>query len=264
MKQLFFLLISTLSLISVFAQKGFHAGVNVGVNSTWIFNQNNYGYSEMDYELKFGANPGLAAGYNFTNNYGVELGLCYAMLGQNYFDRIRDFGPIDPVTGKPDKVETFRYIKLNYLQVPILFRYQTTKEKKDKIEFHAMLGPSVGVLLSADQYYEADIDGNGSVEELDPNFVPQTAIEEFALTTEDEVSKDYFSSLDVGIQLDLGVDIYVSEMMYVTPALKLYGAFTDLNSEATRISEGYSASRNGFVGISVGIHYIKIEKDKKD
>jgi hypothetical protein len=149
------------------------------------------------------------------------------------------------------------------LHVPVLFRYQTTREKKDKIEFHAMLGPSIGLLLSADQYYEADIDGNGSVEGLDPAFAPETAIDAFAATPESEAPEDYFSSLDLGVHLDLGVDIYISETMYVAPALKLYSGFTDINAEPTRDVDSYAASKNGYAGISVGIHYIKIEKDKK-
>jgi opacity protein-like surface antigen len=263
MRKLILCLLVATSTVSIFAQKGLHIGGNIGVNSVWILNQNNYGFSEMDYELKFGAIAGLAGGYNFTPNAGIELQLNYAMLGQNYFDVIRDFGPIDSVTGKPDKTDTYRYVKMSYLQVPVLFRYQTTKEKKDKVEFHVMAGPAVGLLLSADQSYEADVDGNGSVELLDYAIAPESAVDAFNATDPVEEPEEYFSSMDIGLQLDLGVDIYVSDELYVTPALKTYYGITDINSEPTREIDGYTASHNAFVGISVGIHYIKMEKAKK-
>lgn len=243
----------------VLAQKGMHVGVNLGANSIWIFNQNNYGLSEMDYELKFGPNIGLAAGYNFTLNAGVQVELNYVSMGQNYYDVIRDFGPTDS-TGKQQKVDTYRYIALKYLQIPVLFRYQTTKEKKDKIEFHAMVGPSIGLLLSANQYYEADIENNGVLVEIPTNLAPEAVVSAFAATPESEAAKDYFSSLDLGLHMDVGVDIYLSKTMYITPALKMYYGLTDLNSEPTRDTNEYGASHNGYAGISVGIHYISMEK----
>ncbi|MBC8047470.1 MAG: PorT family protein [Fimbriimonadaceae bacterium] len=267
-----FLFFATFSLLThtVFSQAGFHAGVNLAFNNAWIFNQNNYGITEMDYELKFGGLAGIEAGYNFTENMGAEAEVNFVMMGQNYFDRIRDFGPVDSITGKSPKVDTYRHIKLNYLQVPLLFRFQTTKEKKDKIELHAMLGPSVGILLSADQYYEADMDANGSVELVDASMSPEQNVIAFAATPEIEEPEKYFSSLDIGVHADIGVDIYLNKNIYITPALKLYMGFMDVNAEATRQdpiistpANEYSMSRNGFAAISVGIHYINIKSKKK-
>lgn len=263
MKKPFLLIALSAMSFTAFSQVGFHAGLNVGGINSWIFNQNNYGYSEMDYNLKFGANAGLALGYNFQPNYGLEVEFNYVMMGQNYYDKIRDFGPLGP-DNKPKKVDTYRYISLNYLQIPVLFRYQTTREKKAKISFHALVGPSVGILLNADQYYEADITGTEKVEPIPYEFVPETAIgTNFSTTPAVEPPEDYFSKLDIGLHADLGVDIYFNENIYLTPALQLYDGFTDLNSKDVRLAVDYKASHNGYAGISVGIHYIMPDKTKK-
>lgn len=246
----------------LYAQTGFHAGVNLGICSPVIINQNNYGFSEMDYKIGITAYPGLALGYNFNTNNGVQLELNYAPLGQEYFDVIRDFGPTD-LTGKAKKVDTYRYVSLNYLQIPVMYRFQTTREKKEKISFHLMAGPSFGLLLSADQYYEADVNADGNIVELGYELAPESAVSAFAATAEVEAPEEYFQKMDIGFQLDAGVDIYLNENLYLTPALKLYYGFTDINSEPTRDTNEYSASKNAFGAISVGIHYMMLKEKKK-
>lgn len=83
----------------------------------------------LDYTRTFGVVPGVALGYNFTDNMGVQLELNYAPVGQDYFDVSSSFSLADDGQGKRLKVETFRYVDLNYLSIPILFRYQSTRAK---------------------------------------------------------------------------------------------------------------------------------------
>ncbi|MBC8172984.1 MAG: PorT family protein [Chitinophagales bacterium] len=259
MKKIYLVSLIMCSSFFAFSQTGLHAGVNIGLNSTWILNQNNYGYSEMGYELKFGAYPGLAFGYNITPMHGVQIEMNYAMLGQNYFDRMRDFSLGDTI-GKPVKVDTYRYVKLNYLHIPVLYRFQTEKAKKDKIEFHIMAGPVIGLLLSADQYYESDIADNGTLVKLEYEYAPESLIHDFDSTPEVEEPLEYFTKLDIGLQLDAGVDIYITDNIYVTPAIKVYYGFADVNTEPTRNILNYTASHNSFAGIHIGIHYLVVQK----
>jgi len=251
---LFFIL--SLAAFSAFGQTGFHAGLNAGFNSVWIVNQNIYGYKELDYIRNFGVVPGVAVGYNFTDNMGVQLELNYAPLGQDYSDVSSSFSLADDGQGKRIKVETFRYVDLNYLSIPILFRYQSTRAKKSIISYHLMIGPTIGLLLSADQTFEADVYQDGNIVTLDNSVILDTVVAQFAQTDAIEPMEDYFSKLDFGFSADAGVDIYINDNLFVTPAIKVYYGLTDINSKPTREVIGYAASHNFFGGIYVGIHYL--------
>jgi hypothetical protein len=239
--------------LSAFSQTGFHAGAHFGFNGVFIHNQNSYGFSEMDYEMKFGVYPGIALGYNFDDMNGIQLELNYAQMGQDYYNKIRDFslgsGNNDP------KVDTYRQIDLNYLQIPIMYRFQTERKKKSNAVFHAMGGPTIGLLLSGEQAWQAYISNNGTITDI-PEEIIQAAIPDFSSTPELEADDAYFSTLDFGIQLTVGANIYLNDNLYLSPDLRMYYGFTDINAEATReLYNDFEFSRNAFVGISVGIHY---------
>lgn len=244
---------------------GLHLGLQGGFNSTWILNQNNYGFQELDYTRTFGFATGLAIGYNFTNTMGIQIDLNYATMGQDYFDISKDFCNID-VNGdnKPEKVETYRYVRLNYVQIPIMFRFQSARTKKQMISFHAMAGPSFGFLSAASMSYEADTAFTGTLYAI-PGDSIDYMVPEFAQTAETESADAYFSGFDLGFTLDLGADIFVTKQLYITPAAKFYYGLTDINSAPTRerrkdieTTDYTGASRNAFGGISIGIHYLLI------
>lgn len=247
------------------AQTGAHLGVQGGFNSVWILNQNNYGFQELDYSRKFGFLAGASFGYNFEETIGMQVDLQYVTLGQDYFDLSKDFCNIDnDGDNKPDKVETFRYVDLSYLQIPVMFKYTSARKKKEVISIHLMAGPTFGVLTGADMLYEADtlalfndtyfaIPGD-SIDYMVPEFFQSTAT---------ETAKDYFTKLDIGLLFDFGLDIYLSDNLYVSPALRFYAGATDINAKATRerrpdieTTDYTGASRNAFGGLTVGIHYM--------
>lgn len=235
--------------------QSWHAGANLGFNSVWIANQNNYGFSELNYEYKWGGFVGLAAGYNFNMHSGVQLELDFVQMGQDYFAKVRDFGPTNN-SGTQDKVDTYRYVDLNYFQIPVMYRYTSNRNKSDKLAFHAMAGPSFGFLLSADQYYEADVENNGQLVEIPLELIAQ-AIPAFAATPEKEEAKAFFNSTDIGAQIDLGLDIFISDNLYVTTAAKVYYGFSDNNAEETRERTEYEPSHNFYIGINAGIHFMQ-------
>lgn len=247
----------------VINQTGLHVGLQGGFNSVWILNQNNYGFQELDYRRTFGYSTGLALGYNFKNELGVQIDFNYATTGQDYFDISKDFCNID-VNGdnKPEKVDTYRYIDLAYFQIPIQFRYQSERTKKQIISFHAIAGPSLGFLTSAKMRYEADTAYNGVLVEISGDSIDYM-VPSFAQTAATESADAYFSGFDLGFNLDLGVDIYVTDNIYITPAAKFYYGLTDINSSPTRerrkdidVVEYTGASKNAFGGFSLGIHYL--------
>lgn len=249
------------------AQTGLHLGVQGQFNSTWILNQNSYEGSQMDYEYRFGPCGGITLGYNWLDNYGIQLEFNYASMGQYYSDLIRDYGPYqDPLhPTQQTAVLTYRNIDLNYIQVPVLFKYMEG-DKKDAIKYHMYGGLQFGYLLSATQAYTADIDDNGKQVAIPQTVAPQSQVpvfddaynENYVITP----SIDYFSKIDLGILIDIGADIYVNDKIYFTPGLRVNYGLLDINAPDTknlnprRGENIYKASHNAFVGINLGFNFM--------
>ncbi len=253
-------MVSFACLSNIFGQEGLRVGLHGGFTSATIANQNNYGYTELDYLRTFGGAGGLLVGYNFNENWGGQVELNYAHTGQDYKDIVRDFGPLDE-NDKQIKIDTYRYIDLNYFMLPMMLSFQSTKEKKDVVEFYGAFGPALGFLLSASQSYEADTSYTNTVVPLDYSVVPESHIPEFAATSAVEDAKEYFSGIDFGFQLEAGLNIYATDNIVFTPAVKSYYGLTDINSKPTRESvvANYTyqgASHNFFFGLFVGAHIL--------
>ena len=244
------------------AQQGIHFGFHGQMNSIWILNQNNYEYSEMDYEYKFGPNGGLTLGYNWEDNFGIQVEFKYAQMGQDYSDIMKDFGPTED-TSKPDlqtKVLTYRYVDLNYLQVPILFKYMEG-DTKDAIKYQLLGGLQLGYLLSAEQTYTADVMNIDPDDQNPVDIAPQSGVPDFRGNASVN-GTDYFQKLDVGLLLDVGADIYVNDKLYFSPSFRGYYGFFDINAKETRNlqpAQGeniYLASHNAYIGFSLGINFM--------
>ncbi|HRF76089.1 MAG TPA: porin family protein [Chitinophagales bacterium] len=244
------------------AQQGIHFGFHGQMNSIWILNQNNYEYSEMDYEYKFGPTGGLTLGYNWEDNFGIQVEFNYAQMGQDYSDIMKDFGPTED-TSKPDlqtKVLTYRYVDLNYLQVPVLFKYMEG-DTKDAIKYQLLGGLQFGYLLSAEQTYTADIMNIDPDDQKPVNTAPQSGVPDFRGNASVN-GTDYFQKLDVGLLLDVGADIYVNDKLYFSPSFRGYYGFFDINAKETRNlqpAQGeniYLASHNAYIGFSLGINFM--------
>lgn len=244
------------------AQQGIHFGFHGQMNSIWILNQNNYEYSEMDYEYKFGPSGGLTLGYNWEDNFGIQVEFNYAQMGQDYSDIMKDFGPTED-TSKPDlqtKVLTYRYVDLNYLQVPVLFKYMEG-DTKDAIKYQLLGGLQFGYLLSAEQTYTADITNTDPDAQQNVNIAPQSGVPDFRGNASVN-GTDYFQKLDVGLLLDVGADIYVNDKLYFSPSFRGYYGFFDINAKETRNlqpAQGeniYLASHNAYIGFSLGINFM--------
>ena len=244
------------------AHQGIHFGFHGQMNSIWILNQNNYEYSEMDYEYKFGPNGGLTLGYNWEDNFGIQVEFNYAQMGQDYSDIMKDFGPTED-TSKPDlqtKVLTYRYVDLNYLQVPILFKYMEG-DTKDAIKYQLLGGLQLGYLLSAEQTYTADVMNIDPDDQKPVDIAPQSGVPDFRGNASVN-GTDYFQKLDVGLLLDVGADIYVNDKLYFSPSFRGYYGFFDINAKETRNlqpAQGeniYLASHNAYIGFSLGINFM--------
>ncbi len=245
------------------AQVGLHLGFQGQFNSTWILNQNNYQLSQMDYEYKLGPAGGVTLGYNWHQNFGAQIELNYAMMGQDYSDMVRDFSQsYNPdIPNQLYPVLTYRYIDLNYLQVPMLFKYMEG-DAKDAIKYHILGGIQLSYLLSANQQYTADVFEKDEQQDIAQVIAPQSYVPDFDNAGGITPQIDYFNRVDLGVLFDIGVDIYVNDKMYFSPGLRGSFGFFDVNSESTRDLEPakgeniYKGSHNAFVGVVVGINFM--------
>ncbi|MDV7401033.1 hypothetical protein RZS08_56975, partial [Arthrospira platensis SPKY1] len=74
-----------------------------------IINQNNYGYGEMAYLMKFGTQAGVLIGYDNYLKTSVRFGLLYSKNGQIYRDVLLGLTHRKAVT-------------LHYIKLPVVYR----------------------------------------------------------------------------------------------------------------------------------------------
>jgi hypothetical protein len=138
--------------ISIFGQLNVQAGVN----------SSSVSFSVEGFSIETSSLIGFHAGVNYTNKISNSLYLTPGLLFSQKGGSLEfDFG------GSSEESK----IKLNYVDIPVIFSYQSNPEKG----FFAEGGPYFGILLSA------DADG--------------------------EDVKEDFSSLDIGLGLGVGYDL---------------------------------------------------------
>ncbi|MFZ4520440.1 MAG: porin family protein [Bacteroidales bacterium] len=216
------------------SQKQLYFGLAGTGLSSVITNQNNYGqYFEMDYKVTFGGSGNVNIGFDFNKHIGLKLELGFAKLGQKYEDT------------HGDTLYT-RNVKLNYLQIPLMFKYRTG----GTAQFYVMAGIQLDMLLSAKQkYIQSDSMYFKTLADLKNN--PYNVGEE-TITTR-------YSSMDVMGRLDLGVDIHVASNIFLNVGLTMAYGLTDINAEDFRIKDhtgNYNPSHNIYGGLNVGINYV--------
>lgn len=85
MKKLSVMLICVLAVFGVYSQEGPYAGGNFSYNSTWLMNKQVFDHgAEMDPAVTFDYYYGFILGYNFAEEFGLEIGLNINNISQKY------------------------------------------------------------------------------------------------------------------------------------------------------------------------------------
>jgi hypothetical protein len=224
----------SLSILTSVAQKQLYLGLGGTMMNTWVTNETNYGYPDMDYSTTFGGGGNLNVGYDFSKNIGLKVEIGFTKLGQNTKKDIGDSAYL-------------RKVKLNYIQIPLLFKYKTTGEVA---RFYLLAGPQFGILTSAKQTYYLNGDADART---------FTDLKNNTHKISEESITDRYSSIDIFGRLDLGVDITLTQNLFLNAGLTFCYGFTDINATDYRIKDNdgnYNASHNIYGGLNVGICYI--------
>jgi len=220
--------------IPAIAQKGLYFGIAGTIQSVWVTNQNNYGLPEMDYKSTVGGAGNLNVGYDFTNQLGVKLEFGYGKFGQKYTDS-RDSSTFD------------RDIKLNYLTIPVMFKYRVGSPI---LKFYLAIGPQFNMLMAAKQTYNKN--GQPFLDEIEDTITGSN----FVIGKEE--IKERFASMDIMARMDLGIDITVVKHIMIEFGLKLGYGLMDLNSSDYHLKDhsgDYHSSHNIVGGLTLGVNY---------
>jgi hypothetical protein len=239
MKKIYSLLLLALFLAAgqTVAQKQLYFGLQGTAMNTWITNQNNYDSTraDMTYAATFGGGGNVNIGFDFNKHIGLLLQFGYAKLGQKSKQTIGD-------------TNYTRNIKLNYLQIPLLFKYRSNGEVA---QFYLMVGPQFNFLLSAEQeYYKNDASFNDE-STINPKTHKPIFLGESNIT-------ERYTTYDILARLDLGVDIKLMKFLFLNTGLTFAYGLTDINASDFRInndSGNYNPSHNIAIGFNVGINY---------
>ncbi len=224
--------------MEVFGQNGIYIGPQAGVNLSSTFFQNtselfrNFPEKEgsgIAYLPTIGYTARVNFGIPLSNHWSVQLGLGYTQGGQKYEDTYQLLdGPLNVQWN----------VRLGYLQFPLLARY-SSHSFGDNVSFSMSFGPTIGIMVQGSD--EAIFNG-----------VPDSMLADPFIK---------YNTLDLGLEINPGVDIYFSKTTFLTVAFHAYVGLVNLNGAyyeqyIPEGQDGLKSQRNLFMGLHVGFNWI--------
>ncbi len=132
-------------MFSAMAQEGLILGVHYAYNSTWLMNKQVFDEGpEMDIASSFGSYYGLIVGYNFADNFGVELNINPNKIVQKYQGGIKYLLSDDRYTYDASTV-------LRTMDIPVLLKFGNSA--------YFEIGPLVQIINKATYIIDYESDG---------------------------------------------------------------------------------------------------------
>ncbi len=212
-----------------------------------IINQNNYGFSEMNYGVKIGWKAGVLVGYDNYLKSSFRFGVLYSNVGQKYSDVLLGFS---------HKKE----IAFKYIEIPVVYKYvfgQSKGYNYNDINKYVFGGFQLAILADADVYWERDgqekdfwdfisfKDVNKNVEEIKEIGIPKNDTE-------------FFSRIDFGLVGGFGLQYFVGRRIMIFSEVIGNLGLMDLNDSKWRFRNNkkyYSGSMNIYAGLRLGLIY---------
>ena len=239
-------------------QAQFYFGADVGYFSSALLNQNNYGFSEMDYELTHSLGYGGNIGYAILNKHHFQSGVKFLSLGQNY-------------TSIFDDVAHDRKVELNYLMIPLSYKMVLGRTGLEQSSFRAFfsVGGYFSLLQNANtSWFLSENEVSFLTFQQSQNRNKAIAKVEDLLSGNNDLEdqSEFYESSDFGVTISFGMRyMAVSGFAINFEILGGYG-FSDVNSTDWRLLNDngiYEKTNNLFGGIQFGIaYYFGIEGER--
>jgi hypothetical protein len=272
MKRLVILFVGILSLTTGSAQIiQIHAGATTTVNATYVLDK---GLSEDPRYSSTATYQWAPIGFNFGVDFGRKFGLSLEGIKSKQ-------GQIYDMIDKLEEVKGQRKISLDYLQLPMLFRFMSGGNAGARANFN--IGPQLSFLTDAVETIQAkqgdytipegvdfaDIQNELASSDADKQFIQQIDANSYRVT-QDLKPKDLltkkandFKNTEFSIAGAFGLDIDLSRHLYLTTQVRATYSLTDMrngdvidaikNGDAGSI---FSQRANLLVGVQLGVHYM--------
>ncbi len=240
-----------------------HIGLTSAVNTSFVLDE---GLREdpryrATYKLEW-APIGIAAGVDFNRGFGLQLEAILSNQGQVY-----------DVIDIAAKVVGERRIDLQYVHLPLLFRFMNSSSAPARMNFS--LGPQLSIMTKGSEtlFYQASIQEippgvdipSGAVENGDGTYlVPEfSETELLSLSAENEWQK--FKNSEVQLAAGIGVDIDVASNIYLSTTLRANYSLTDMRNDdlinslkqgSSIASDLFGQRANLLIGLQFGAHYM--------
>ncbi len=263
MKKTILILIAILTCGPVWAQARLHVGATTAVNSTFVLDNGLLDDPRYNSTFSYEWAPiGVAAGVDLTPGFGLQLEAILSNQGQ-----------IFEVIDVAKQVVGERRIDLQYVHLPILFRFMSAKTTKARMNFG--VGPQLSLLTKGSETleYQASTqeipDGvevpDGAIENGDGTYqLPALALTQL-LSTSAANEIEQFKQSEVQLAASLGVDIDVTPNIHLSTLIRANYSLTDMrNDELLAIlKQGNNVTQDIFgrranllVGLQFGVHYM--------
>lgn len=242
-----------------------HLGATTAVNATFVLDK---GLAEdprynPTYTYQF-----APIGFNFGIDFGRKFGLSLEGIKSKQ-------GQIYDMIDAAEKIKGQRKISLDYLQLPMLFRFMSGGNGGARANFN--LGPQLSLLTDARESLEASAGTFAIPQGVDFAAIQQefpTAVASADGTTyslpSDVPSRDIltkeandFKNTEFAIAGAFGLDIDLSKHMFLTTQIRATYSLTDMRNGDVieKIRSGDSADifgqrANLLVGVQLGVHYM--------
>ena len=204
--------------------EGFHIGIHSMLGHSSISPQNAYGFAELDPEFFFAFSMGVRAGIQFTAQGGIFAEYNFSRLGARW-------------NGVEAETETSREIRIEYWQIPLLFKYNWL----DRPRFYLIAGPELNLLKSAIHLYNPESNQIIGRPEINGDITER------------------FKNSALGAVMGAGVELIFAERLYGIFGVRFSYIFSDINNEKFKIqnlNNEYKASHICFPSLELGLGYI--------
>lgn len=207
---------------------------NNGYQVSWV---------SMQKSFTFGLNAGTAIGYNFNEHIGLSLNILYSIQGQNYNDyTYSQFGVPYSYTWK-------RKVSLNYINIPLLFKYMLSIDKQ--LSFIGSIGVYTGILLNYKDEESFIISNVGRINSIASGTNYTSTIDGNIFTTHSNnavfLSKPY-NSIDFGGIIETGFQYSISDKISIPIMLNYQIGFIDIKNKESMFTYTNSTTAYPFWG----------------